>query len=112
MKPKLVCKECESPLGRVAERMRKQDFHCRSCKLMLKKMEQEDLLCRQRKIEKFGRYLLFYGGKYSKKPFKEIIEDQDFVLHLLTLPDSKITKSIQAFREYAAFFYDIVDVEI
>lgn len=123
MNPKLVCKECESPLGCVAKRYRTNDFLCRCCKTMKKKMEEEESIQRAREkaikerqrikaIEKLSLFRLFWSGKYYLKSFKEVLQDESYVLYLMTIPDAKATESVKKFKEYASFFYDLVDVEV
>lgn len=105
MMPRLLCKGCSSPLGRVCERVRRQDFLCRDCKRFLKRLETE-------KLKKLGNYKLLWGGKYYGRTFEEVAQDLPYVEFLLNLPVSPRPKTLMAFEEYASLLYEIVETKV
>lgn len=105
IQPKLSCSRCDAPLGRVLERTRKGDFHCRSCKRELKEMEKQKLL-------KMGRLRLFWYGKYYQRMFAEVAQDIPYVESLLNLPEEKKTDTLKALEKYISLKYDIKEVEV
>lgn len=130
LKPELQCEECGNPLGRVMERHRLNDFLCRKCKkekAEIKRMQEErQRLATQRieaalrkkeedrlkKIERMGKLLLFWRGRYYQKPFAMVAEDLPYTEYLLNIPEEKATASILAFIDYANLLYEIGVVEV
>jgi hypothetical protein len=107
MNPVLNCKGCGDPLGRVCERIRKEDFLCRQCKKASADAAKET----EAKIEKMGRLLLFWYGKYYMKPFSLVAEDIPYVEYLINLPQCKSSETLKAFQKYATLVFEIKEVE-
>lgn len=104
MNPVLNCKGCGDPLGRVCERIRKEDFLCRKCK-------KASVDAERAKIERMGRLVLFWYGKYYMKPFSLVAEDIPYVEYLINLPQCKSSETLKAFQKYATLVFEIREVE-
>lgn len=126
LNPKLVCEQCQTPLGCVMERFKNADFFCRRCKVQKQKdalavleaqrnvavqITQEELK-KEAKKQRMGEWILFWYGKYYQKPFKVAVQDEDYVNTLLEIPEDKHTKSLQYFLEYASLIHTIQEIEV
>jgi hypothetical protein len=100
MNPKLMCEGCGGALGCVMERIRKQDFHCRSCK-------GEKRRARESTIRRFSSWKLDFPGPWKGLTFEKVCENQEWAEKLIntewqgTGPLSYIYKSLKAFQLYA-----------
>jgi len=105
IQPKLSCSRCDAPLGRVLQRIKKEDYHCRRCK---REIKQEEAL----KILKMGNFRLFWYGKYYQRKFSEAIEDIPYVETVLTIPEEKQNESLRAFMKFISLYYEITEETI
>ena len=103
--PKLQCKECDAPLGRVCERVRKQDFLCGKCKRRLKAEREE-------KIRKLGNYKLLFGKRYYQRLFKDIVEDIPYTEFLLNINIHPLPQTLQAFNDYCSLIFEIKETSV
>lgn len=108
----LRCKECACVLGNVVKRLRKEDYHCRSCKKILQKkqeqQEQEEL--RKRKMSKLGHCRLYWYGPYYQKMFHEVIDNIPYVEKLINIENKNQT--LELFTRYVKTVYDLEEREV
>ena len=107
IQPKLLCKGCEKPLGRVCQRIKSGDYLCRSCKLEAKKEEERKEKVKEEKIKRLGNFELFWYGPYYRKPFRVVAEDIPYVEFLLNHPRSSSSETLIAFEKYINLVYEV-----
>ena len=100
LNPRIVCKECDSPLGRVTKRIELQDFICPDCKRSKRKKD----TARRKQLASFR---LYWGSKHYGKQFKDVIDDIPYVETLLNLPLPSVPQTLQAFYEYVNLVFTI-----
>lgn len=105
--PRLVCKTCDSPLGRVDKRIETQDFLCPKCKREAKKKLRDEAQEKAKKIQQLSLYRLYFGGKYYGRFFRDVIDDIPYVEFLLNLSFETVPKTLKLFYVYVSCVYDI-----
>ena len=110
--PKLTCKQCESPLGRIDKRIQTQDFVCPKCKREAKKAAKEAAEHRASRRATLCAFHFYYGKKYYGKRFDVVAKDIPYVEFLLNLQLSDVPKTLKLFKEYIGLIYELEDIEI
>jgi hypothetical protein len=101
----LRCQRCRCVLGNITKRLRKQNFHCRSCKKIL---QEEEAAVVQRKQSTMGQLTLFWYGPYYQKKFCDVIDDIPYVEKLLNVVEKP--KTLQLFEAYVKKVYEVVEI--
>lgn len=110
LNPKLNCKGCDKPLGCIMQRIKKQEFYCRSCKTL-----------KQKTVDQFSSWKIAYPGPWKGKTFCKVSENEEWVETLINTPKWKGTsppsysyKSLHAFHKYAdsKFEFEVSEPQI
>ena len=111
LNPKLLCKGCQKPLGRVCQRIKSADYLCRACKLEAKREEERKIKEQEEKIKKLGNFELFWYGTYYRKPFRVVAQNIPYVEYLINHPNVTSSETLKAFSKYASLVFEIKEPE-